>query len=88
MPQTRQRRKLHAVIDEVGLERDERMELAQFLLRRDVRSYDDLEDDQVSRLLDACEGYQLISQLLAMRPTGPGASADHTGSAPPRSGAA
>lgn len=48
--------------------RDERLQLAEYLLRRDITSFSQLEPHQVCRLLDALEGYQLISELLAQRP--------------------
>lgn len=49
------------------LSREERIELTQYLLRRDITSWEQLTDDQVVRLLDALEGYQLVRDLLAMR---------------------
>lgn len=64
------RRKLWVRCKEIGLTSDERVELAQYMLRRDVTSWVKLDDGQVSRLLDAMEGYQLIRDLLAMRPEG------------------
>lgn len=48
--------------------REERLELATYLLRRDITTYKGLDDAQVSRLLDAVEGYQLIDVLLSLRP--------------------
>lgn len=57
------RRKSFLLCDEVGLDRDQRLELAEYLLRRDVTSWNHLDDDQIGRLLDALEGYQLISEL-------------------------
>lgn len=59
--------------------REERLELAQFLLRRDVTSYSELDDAQRSRLLDALEGWQLISALLEMRPWRGGGTAGQSG---------
>lgn len=53
---------------EIGLTREERVELASYLLRRDLTSWKGLDDVQVSRLLDGLESYQLISGLKAMRP--------------------
>lgn len=52
----------------LGLSHDERIELTQYLLRRDITSWEHLTDDQVVRLLDAVEGYQLINDLMTMRP--------------------
>lgn len=48
--------------------REERLELATYLLRRDITSFSELDHAQTCRLLDACEGYELITALLAMRP--------------------
>lgn len=62
------RRKCHVLVKEIGLTREERIELAQFLLRRDITSWTQLDDEQNTRLLDALEGWQLIDALLAMRP--------------------
>lgn len=68
IPQAR-RRKLYMVCkNELGLTDAERLELACYLLRRDISSFKDLDDAQVLRLLDAAEGYQLIDQLYAQRP--------------------
>lgn len=55
------------VAGDIGLTRDERIELVQYLLRRDVTSWKHLTEDQVRRVLDALEGYELISALLEMR---------------------
>lgn len=67
-PTLLRRRKLFLVCDEVGLTKEERIELACYLLRRDIQSFADLSDGQVLRLLDALEGKQLIDQLLNQRP--------------------
>lgn len=48
--------------------RQERIELAQYLLRRDITTFNDLDPAQVCRMLDALEGYQLVTELLAQRP--------------------
>ena len=62
------RRKLWVLTKEIGLCKEERIELTQYLLRRDITSWVGLDDGQVCRLLDALEGYQLVRDLLAMRP--------------------
>ena len=62
------RRKLFALAGEIGLTRDERLEIACYLLRRDITSWKQLDDEQRSRLLDALEGYQLVEVLLSLRP--------------------
>lgn len=60
-------RKLHLVASEIGLSRPERMELACYLLRRDIASWSDLDDEQRRRIADAMEGWQLIEALRALR---------------------
>lgn len=66
------RRKLFALSKEIfgndERARHERLELACYLLRRDITTFKGLEDAQVSRLLDAMEGWQMIDVLLSMRP--------------------
>lgn len=61
------RRKLFKIAGDIGLTREERLELASYLLRRDLRSWGDLDESQVMRLLDALEGYELVAALLEMR---------------------
>lgn len=62
------RKKMFVLAREIGLTRDERLALAEILLRRDIQSWKDLDDDQVVRCLDALEGFQLIEALLSQRP--------------------
>jgi hypothetical protein len=66
-PQSKRLRKLYAVAKEIGLTDDERIDLAQMVLRRDITSWGQLDETQVCRLLDCIEGYQLISELEAQR---------------------
>lgn len=66
-PQSARRKKLYVLADEIGLKREERIELARYLLRRDIGSWSELDEDQEVRVLDALEGYQLISTLLMIR---------------------
>ena len=47
-----------------GLERDDRLQLAETLLWRDVESWKDLTDTELVRILDCLEGYHMISHLL------------------------
>jgi len=61
------RRKLFHLADEIGLTRDERIELAQFLLRRDITSWSQLDAEQVDRMLDCAEGFLLVTFLLTQR---------------------
>lgn len=62
-----QRRKLYCVARENRLTRDERIDLAQYMLRRDIESWKDLSEGEILRLLDAFEGFELILQLLTQR---------------------
>lgn len=62
------RKKMFVLAREIGLTRDERLALSEILLRRDIQSWKDLDDDQVVRVLDALEGWQLIDALLSQRP--------------------
>lgn len=52
---------------EYGLDRDDRLSLAQMLLHRDVTSWKDLDDAQVCRVLDALEGAQLVGHLRSLK---------------------
>lgn len=61
------RRKLFVYADQIGLTTDERIEIAQFLLRRDITSWRQLDDDQVNRMLDALEGFLLVTYQLSLR---------------------
>jgi hypothetical protein len=60
-------RKLFLLIREVGLTREERIELAQVILHRDITTYKGLDDEQIGRLCDALEGYEKITWLLTIR---------------------
>jgi hypothetical protein len=64
---TAARRLLFKLCDECGLDRDERLELAEVLLNTDVVSYKHLDQEQVGRLLDALRGYQYVARLHAMK---------------------
>lgn len=44
-----------------GLTREDRLQLAEVLLWKDVPSWSGLSDDEIGRLLDALEGYALIT---------------------------
>lgn len=46
-----------------GLDRQERIELAEMILRRDIGSWTELSEPDLVRLLDALEGYALVSHL-------------------------
>ena len=62
------RRKLMKVSREQGMTREERLEFAEILLRRDITTWKTLSDDQVWRLLDGLEGYELRCHQVASRP--------------------
>jgi hypothetical protein len=62
------RRKLMMLAKEITLTDEERWELAEYLLHRDVTTWSTLNDAERCRLLDACEGYQYIDVLLSLRP--------------------
>lgn len=64
---TPQWRKLMACAGALEMTRDERIEFAQFALRRDITSWKQLTDDQVLRLLDHFEGHHLLNELIAQR---------------------
>lgn len=67
-PQSPQLRKLYLLVAEIGLTREERIDLSCYLLRRDITSWKHLDNAQVLRLLDALEGWHLVEELLAQRP--------------------
>lgn len=60
-------RKLMACATELNMTREERIDLAQMALRRDITSWKQLSDEQVVRLLDHFEGHHLLNELLAQR---------------------
>ena len=59
--------KLFMYADTFGLTRDERLELAQMILRRDITTWKTLEPAQIDRMLDAFEGATLLFHLLQQR---------------------
>jgi hypothetical protein len=56
-------RKALAYAKTYGLTRDDRLGLAEIILRRDVTSWKQLDRAELDRLLDALEGYALIAHL-------------------------
>jgi hypothetical protein len=68
-PREDMRRLLFVRAGELGLSRDERLELANYLLRprEDITTWAQLDAIQTSRMLDAFAGFELINQLLALR---------------------
>jgi hypothetical protein len=67
MPQTARRRKLYVYADQIGLTPAERVDVAELILRRDFASWNDLDDGQVDRMLDALEGFLLVTYQLSLR---------------------
>lgn len=61
-------RHLYALCAERDLTRDERHELAEMLLKRDVVSYASLTASEIDRLVDALNGYHYVLTLLELRP--------------------
>jgi len=61
------RRKLFALADEIGLDREERLEISRAILWRDITSWSSLTEDQVVRMLDALEGYEKVTWTLRNR---------------------
>lgn len=57
------RRKAFKLADDIGLDRDQRIEFARALLWRDITSWSNLEPEQVDRLLDAMEGWVFIEHI-------------------------
>ena len=66
-PAEARRRKAYMLAKEIGLSREDRVDLASMLLRRSVASWKELDEAQIIRLLDALEGSQLIGHLIETR---------------------
>lgn len=62
-------RKLWQLSQSFGLDRDERIELAEMILRRDVRTWsgNEFSHQEANKLITALEGYYLVEELLALR---------------------
>lgn len=56
-------RLLFQLCDEAGLDRQDRLDLAEIMLNRDVPTFTDLSEDEVGRLLDALRGWAYICHL-------------------------
>lgn len=61
------KRRAFAGARRAGLNRSERLEIAEMLLKRDVTSFDALEIDELRRMCDAFEGHWFVSVLLEQR---------------------
>lgn len=66
-PEESKRRKAFQLAADLGLDRDDRIELARVLLWRDITSWGQLSDSQVARILDALEGFTLVAHLLSLK---------------------
>lgn len=66
-PSESKRRKCYALAKELGLTTQERHDLAQVLLRRDITSWGQLNERQYERVLDALEGFTLVQALFLQR---------------------
>jgi len=66
-PTAAQQKRLLALCTQVGLDREERIAVAEALLRRDVQTYRGLSRREVERLCDALEGWHLVEELLRQR---------------------
>lgn len=58
------RRKVYMLAKQLRMSRQDRLEFAECLLWRDVSSWSKLDDSEIQRLLDAFEGYAMISAHL------------------------
>lgn len=58
---------MFVLANELTLTKDERLDLAQAILWRDVVSWKDLTDEQVDRMLDALEGAEKFVELMRQR---------------------
>lgn len=61
------RKKLFVYADTFSLTREERIDIAEMVLRRDVNSWNSLIDDEVKKLLECFESYLLVRHLLDQR---------------------
>lgn len=60
--------KAFALARELGLTRDDRVDFARMLLADDeIRSWSDLHDQQISRIVDGLEGFLFVTHLRATR---------------------
>lgn len=78
-PQSPQRKKLFTLCGELGLTREERLEWASYQLRRDVTTFETLDEELVGRLLDGIEGFSLLSVLIDLRAPSGGEELLHEG---------
>lgn len=61
------RKRAFALANENDLTRDERLEFASMLLKQDLASWKELDDEDCQRLVDAMEGSHLLDVLKSQR---------------------
>lgn len=66
-PQTAKRKQAFAMAAQLNYTREERLELAEMLLKRDCVSWESLSEPEISRLVDAMEGFALIHYQITQR---------------------
>lgn len=66
-PQTVKRKQAFAMAKELRYTREERLELAEMLLKRDCASWESLSEADIARLVDAMEGFALIHHQISQR---------------------
>jgi hypothetical protein len=64
---TDRRRYLFALAGRYHLTREERLSLTEMVLRKDVRSWSELTETDMRRLVDTLEGHALVQHLLETR---------------------
>lgn len=62
-----QQRRLFASARSLGMTDQERIDLAEVILRRDVESWKDFTTQEAGRLIDAFEGFEKITWMLLSR---------------------
>lgn len=62
-PTEKMRRAMFAMANDLGLERQDRIDLAEMILERDCTTWGDLSFEEASKLLTAMNGYVLIRHL-------------------------
>jgi hypothetical protein len=66
-PQSPLRIRAYAAATDLGLDRNERVELSEMLLKIDVSSWRALTEEQMQRVADALEGARLVAVLRQLR---------------------
>ena len=62
--------KLFALATQIGLTRDDRVDLAEQTLRRDITSWSELTPEETTRMLDTLTGYINVAWLMSHQPEG------------------